>query len=79
MIEVSLREFLTWFAIGGLLMVIGVWAYFRLMAVRRALRKRRERVTCRLCQLRYFNHGAESVSHCPNCGGRNEKGGQRRL
>lgn len=79
MIEVGVVEFLTWFAVGGLLMVIGTWIGFRLIGLRRGFKKKRQRIRCRLCQLRYLNLEESELSHCPNCGGLNEFGGQRRL
>ena len=79
MIELGPTEFLQVFAVGGMVSAIGIWCLFRLFGAIRLYRRRKEHLVCRLCQLRYIDRQKTKLSTCPNCGGLNQRGGQRRL
>ena len=79
MIEMELSSFLVWFALGGLGSAILCWLVIRLFYLRRAMLRKRTHLICRLCQLRYIDVSRRAFSACPDCGGLNQRGGQRRL
>jgi len=73
MFKVTLNEFLLVFVMTSLLCSGLVWLLAVLVTMLVKRRRRRERIRCRLCLLRFIDDRKTRLGCCPHCGALNER------
>lgn len=73
MFKVTLEEFLQIFVIVMLIGSAAIWLVAVLVNMLVKRRRRRERMRCRLCLLRFIDDRKTRLGCCPHCGALNER------
>lgn len=79
MFEIDYDDLIFLFTAMGIAVLASTFFLHLLLVLIKRLRDRKIKVTCRLCNYRFLNSYKQQYVACPNCGGINEPGKDKRL
>lgn len=77
MIKIGLAELIMLVMLIGITSICVFWFYTFWRERRREVHRRRIAILCRICGCTYANppKTSPSITHCPSCGSKNQRGG----
>lgn len=79
MFEIDYDDLIFLFTATGIAMLAGALALQLLLSLKKRLKDKKLKVACRLCNYHFLNKNKQRFIACPNCGGVNEPGKEKRL
>jgi Zn finger protein HypA/HybF involved in hydrogenase expression len=77
MIRLQLSSMIVVVMLIGVVLVVALWTWTLWQERRREVRRRRIAVQCRICSCTYVPLERATLSTCPSCGSRNQRGALR--
>lgn len=77
MIRLHLSTLIVVVMLIGVTLVVSLWTWSLWQERRREVRRRRIAIQCRICSCTYTPSERGSLSVCPSCGSRNQRGALR--